>query len=1436
MTANMQQNLIFKGNPSGHYLVLTSGTNTPAGYQSIEVNSELQSSQIVDSFVQEFYRSDTHLNYAKALVNIKQVVSYDVVINALKKAIFKKQLAVYKDIPKDVNGGKEGVFAAVVGAISTLTKEEESSKGAVDGKTKTEGSSTSTVTSDTSASSQEKCGDPVSMLSGEEILSLQDVELPGLFPLVWRRLYRSSKIKVNTGLGYGWRHSFSLQLIDCYQAPPKVGPKQPGTYWFELVDEEGTTHHFNKVKRGQTSYQPSAGLALLHDGELKQILIRPDGSHWCFTKEDDVWLLTSINNEFGHGLSLVYDHKKRLISIMITPERGVMIRYNSDNNITKIVPYLMGAEGKLSVQSKVLASYQYNDQQCLIAAIDNNGLAEQYKYTACALLKQRIRASGFNHYFDWDGDDEHAKCCRQWGDDDTYDYHFTFEGNKSTSTDSLGNTEQYFHNEQKLLTLFIDANGNKTEHQYDHLGRKVSTTDAMRQTTAFGYNQAGQLVQQIAADDSITRYVYNAFGKRIAVIDALGRQFKRHFNATGRLLSETEPDGQITEYKYNDKGHLSEKIMPDGHRTLYQWNDSGELLAQKTGEALTRYSYDKLGHLNAICDAQDLITEYQRNEQGQITQQVSYPQAEATAAKTFPDSAVITRYVYDNAGRLTNIVSPNGESTHYGYGGLAQPTKKTFADGSWLNYQYDKERNLIGIERSDEATYHIEYSPTEKPTKLVGFDGRVQCYDYDANDQLITVNDADERIIQLKRDSLGNIVDQHSFTTHNNKQLNFNSHNFYQYDSIGRVTLAHNSDRVIQQQYHLNGQVSQSKQGDWSLGYQFNNKGQRSQLTLPDGKQLNYQYNELGQLSHLNLQSESEETTLLALQYSAVGQITQQALGNGMTLEQHYDVQSRLTRQSWVGKKGYQQQRDYQYDKQNQLIKCNESTQSDESAQCSEKVQQTQSEPQTARTFTYNRLSQLVGSVCESSQPSKQQTEHYKWDAFGNPEVDHTVAKAERDTRIENDRLLCSAGVDYRYDKSGNQISSIATGLIQKRSFDGLNQLRQINSNDKLSQYQYDALGRRSAKITEAGRTDFIWDGNQLIGEVSNGEYTWYIYLPNSFLPVALIKGYEIYYYHLDQLGTPVYLTDKNEQIVWQNQSDLFGNEDKIEQSSFEIRNSIENPLRFQGQYFDSESGLHYNRFRYYCSKQGRFIHQDPMGLLGGINHYQYAPNSVNWVDPLGLCAKEDEPFFNSTMAANYATTTSNFGYNYPAENAFRVDGATVSDSTINTISSLSIIATSALSVVAMGRLPPMASVPIKPKMYSVVGVGGKKVEEIASSTKIMRFEPRDVATPMSPHESPFFDISKGMEYGLKPDWHKAMFVVSEDKLDSLMKLRDSQGYFENDVVLRSTTVGDVMKANPGANLLSDVRMRATAEGFSDGGAYIITTGEGVRNLNPESK
>ncbi|MGZ0713712.1 RHS repeat-associated core domain-containing protein, partial [Pseudomonas palleroniana] len=103
------------------------------------------------------------------------------------------------------------------------------------------------------------------------------------------------------------------------------------------------------------------------------------------------------------------------------------------------------------------------------------------------------------------------------------------------------------------------------------------------------------------------------------------------------------------------------------------------------------------------------------------------------------------------------------------------------------------------------------------------------------------------------------------------------------------------------------------------------------------------------------------------------------------------------------------------------------------------------------------------------------------------------------------------------------------------------------------------------------------------------------------------------YHYQLDHLGTPQELTDNEGEIVWSAHYRAYGEIARLDVGK------IDNPLRFQGQYFDAESGLHYNRYRYYNPDIGRYLTPDPVKLAGGINAYQYVPNPTGWVDPLGL-------------------------------------------------------------------------------------------------------------------------------------------------------------------------------------------------------------------------
>ena len=114
-------------------------------------------------------------------------------------------------------------------------------------------------------------------------------------------------------------------------------------------------------------------------------------------------------------------------------------------------------------------------------------------------------------------------------------------------------------------------------------------------------------------------------------------------------------------------------------------------------------------------------------------------------------------------------------------------------------------------------------------------------------------------------------------------------------------------------------------------------------------------------------------------------------------------------------------------------------------------------------------------------------------------------------------------------------------------------------------------------------------------------------------LPIDVLAWYQC-----DHLGTPQELTDPTGQIAWSAQYNAWG-EVKEQRSEWAQRQGLTNPIRFQGQYHDHETGLHYNRYRYYDPRAGRFVSKDPISYAGGLNLYAYAPNPVEWVDPLGL-------------------------------------------------------------------------------------------------------------------------------------------------------------------------------------------------------------------------
>ena len=281
---------------------------------------------------------------------------------------------------------------------------------------------------------------------------------------------------------------------------------------------------------------------------------------------------------------------------------------------------------------------------------------------------------------------------------------------------------------------------------------------------------------------------------------------------------------------------------------------------------------------------------------------------------------------------------------------------------------------------------------------------------------------------------------------------------------------------------------------------------------------------------------------------------------------------------------------------------------------------------------------------------------------------------------IHANRLMLWADRHYQYDEFGNLIRE-RRGKRQHTehcfTWDGQHRLIEFkkirhyhDAHDpqfhetvvSCYRYTYDAFGRRISKtdMQTGDKTLFFWLGDKLLTEchaddanfhpsvvnnerdkANNYRCRSYVYTPDGhgFSPLAQIngrgRGGEIYYYFNDHLGTPQELVTAQGEIVWSAVYKSYGN------LAIDYQ-TVPQPLRLPGQYFDEESGLHYNRHRYYDPHCARYISQDPIGLAGGENAYSYVANSITWIDPLGL--NEVCPGTEAGKRTTEQVTTNNLG------------------------------------------------------------------------------------------------------------------------------------------------------------------------------------------------
>jgi RHS repeat-associated protein len=171
---------------------------------------------------------------------------------------------------------------------------------------------------------------------------------------------------------------------------------------------------------------------------------------------------------------------------------------------------------------------------------------------------------------------------------------------------------------------------------------------------------------------------------------------------------------------------------------------------------------------------------------------------------------------------------------------------------------------------------------------------------------------------------------------------------------------------------------------------------------------------------------------------------------------------------------------------------------------------------------------------------------------------------------------------------------------------------------DSRGRFTYDALGRRVSKTSGGTTTRWLWDGDVPVHEWTGGDdaselCTW-IFEPESFAPLGKIASDGTSYSVVtDYLGTPTEMFDEAGKLAWRAQLDVYGVPHVAEGTAGDC------PWRWPGQYEDQETGLYYNRFRYYDPERGTYLSADPLRLLGSLRLYGYPPDPLRAFDPLGL-------------------------------------------------------------------------------------------------------------------------------------------------------------------------------------------------------------------------
>ena len=1113
-------------------------------------------------------------------------------------------------------------------------------------------------------------GNPIDIADGSKVQREVDYHSPGPGGLRFERFYNSSgyysltqrKIK---GTDF-WRHTYSSRIIQ-YSSTYVLAAAQRANGSLIVFKGDGSEFHNNI----------GAAHHLVREANGSWTLTTPEND---VERYDTTGLLTSIttrsgfvttlsygstfvivSDSFGRVMTLNLDDKGR-VATMVDPSSRTYTYAYADSDKYPIGPlamvtypegetrryvyespnHEMGLTGIIDERGVRISTYAYDSigrANYTEKTGPDNKVSLAFTDTSTTATTYANDGYGTNHAYGFlKVNGALKKTSHQWSDLGTENWTYDLNGNPQTYTDRNGNQTSYTYDGSRNLEL------SRTEAYGTSVARTITTTwhttfrfpatitepsgvAGVNLVTTYTYDTAGNLTKknmtagtksrewnytvnsrgQVLTIDgprtdatdisTITYYADNdscvgCRGQVYTVTNAAGHVTTfNSYDLDGRPTQVTDPNGVGTTLTYKSRGWLESRTA-SGETTTYGYDPAGNLISVTLPDgSYVSYEYDVAGGLVGVGDTLGNSIDYDLDVMGyRVQENVFYPSN--TLAKTM-------NRVYDSAQRMDRELGAASQTTIY---------------------TYDANRNVRTITDPLSRVTTNNYDALDRLTSTLDAAGGTTIFTYDAKDRLATVKDPQiSATTSYTYDGLGNLTQQASPDTGTTTFTYDNAGNVatqadarsvtttYTYDTLNRVTAATVTDGAVTYEYdntatggaYAKGRLTKitDPSGNTTYGYdslgrvtsktQTTNAtpanraftvgygyslGRQSGITYPSGRAVAYSFDAKGQVAGITVDG---TTILSSAAYFPFGAVKSWTWGNGQAFARTFDTDGRISAVTVGPNAG--------------------------------------SYADLSQVFTYDNLDRL-----KTASGVAGQSQVYTYDANSNrTSLSINSAVTTYNYPGASHKLSSLSGATTRsftYDNAGNVTAS--AGITY--AYDDRGRMKSAGA----ATYLVNGLGQR-VKKTVTGDAFFAYDeAGHLIGEYDSAgapiqETVWL-----GDTPVAVIKaktgGFDVFYIWTDNLGTPRLITDTANVSRWEWPiADPFGNSAPSENPAG--AGAFNFNLRFPGQYFDAETGKHYNFTRDYDPALGRFLQSDLIGLGGGPNTYSYVgANPMAWVDPLG--------------------------------------------------------------------------------------------------------------------------------------------------------------------------------------------------------------------------